>query len=183
MDAAILYKWLRDSLPQFARPQEACIAGGQDARTWAPAAAAQRGVVFTAQGDALCGYAITVSGFNALISIETGTSEKHLTERVRLPARFTAWGPVTIHAVQLDPAARAEVRTMVGFTNAPQTPDVAGQETGPVGLQESAVAVRALDAVAMTVGGVAVALVAGQAIELRGPATLISGTVTVLYEP
>lgn len=157
-------------------------AGSQQFCTWS-AGDTEPKTLYTFTGDSRAGVALTLTGSNVLLTIETGTSGKHRLVDVQAPARFTAWGAVQVFACPYDGDLPAEARVMVGFTTVPMVPDVAQVVTGPFVFQDGAVAFRALDACALVVRGVAVALVAGQAIELRGPASLTSGTGTVLYEP
>jgi hypothetical protein len=99
------------------------------------------------------------------------------------PARFVAYGNVVVWAAVDSDDLPAEARVMVGYADAGEVPDVAGFETGPVDLQPATVAFRALTACTLTVRGVAVSLLAGQGVELRGPASLDTGSGTPLYEP
>lgn len=132
------------------------------------------------------GYRVTVSGSNVKLSITTGTSDRKKTERVFPPARFVAGGTVTVYAEADDLEEDAEAIVRVERVTAAEPPDVAGFEdstSGPVTLQPSIVAFRALTACTLTIRGAAVSLTAGQAVELRGPASLDAGIGTPLYEP
>lgn len=164
--------------------QETAQAGAQASLGYIPGAEVRGLTLLTTRPlSAEKGYRVVVTGSNVLISIRTGTSDTNETTRIVPPARFVAHGSIVVFARVDDADLPADARVMVGEAYAGEVPDVAGQETGPVDLQPSAVAVRALTACTLTVRGVAVSLIAGQAIELRGAASLDTGTATVLYEP
>lgn len=173
-----------DTTEQTAQYQEEVQAGAQSTLAM-PAGSAGKGLtIFTGRiMHPERGYRITATGKNVLLTIRTGTSDRHQIERITPPARFVCYGNAAVFAKVVSNDLEAEARVMVGFARAGEVPDVAGQETGPVELQPSAVAVRALVDCTLTIGGVAVALAAGQAAELRQPASLDTGTATVLYEP
>lgn len=163
--------------------QKAGQAGDQTSQAW-KAGEGGRGIVFTARpDDAEHAYALTFTGENALLHIVTGTSDEHVLSDIQLPARFVCYGAVRVSARQDDNALPATVRVMAGYASGPSVPDVAAVRNGPVSIEPSAVALRALVACTLTVRGVAVALAAGQAIELRQPAVLLTGTATIQYEP
>jgi hypothetical protein len=159
-------------------------AGEQNAYSW-QAGESGVGSIFT--GTALppdrC-YVAVITGSNVLLRIRTGTAETNELTDIQVPARFAAWGTLEIFAKQDNNLLPAEVRPMIGYGSGGMVPDVAAVRTGPFNLEPSAVALRAVSAgLTGTVRGVPFALIAGQAIELRGPATLIAGTATVQYEP
>ena len=154
-------------------------AGHQSSQQWPAGSAGEGLTLFTCRGPADVGYRVTATGSNVLLRLSTGTSDKHTTVRVRPPARFVAHGNVVVWAEVESGDAPAEARVMVGKVTAGEIPDVAGVETAEspnsVVLQASAVALRAITDCDVTVAGVSTSLVAGQAIELRGPASLDDG--------
>jgi hypothetical protein len=153
------------------------------ARFTGGASAAETSVVLDVNQEPDAMLDVVIQGFNVELQIKTGTAKSARTERVLCPARFCAAGSILIECVhsnlELDGMAWPQVARVLARA-APQA--IAGVETGPVPLQLTAVKVTAFDACVVTVGGVAVNLVAAQSLDIRGPATLTSGTALIGYE-
>lgn len=158
--------------------------GQQSVLSYVPGDTARDLTIFDAGGFA-GSYRVTVTGDNVLLTLQVGTSGKHIVSGIQAPARFVCSGPCNVFAEVDDADKRASARVLVARVEAGEAPNVGKVlevTAGAVALDPSVAGVRALVASTLTVRGVAVVLATGQAVEIRGPATLDTGAVTALYE-
>lgn len=150
-------------------------------RTWAASDTSVQTVATVAAPPEYRGlWDVSLHGYNVQFRIQFGSSTAIVADLVRTPARFGCVGECQIEARKIDAGAPAEARCAIAYATGAGAGRVRAIRTGTgvaVALNAFASRITALDAVVATVGGVAVALAAGESIPVAWPATLTSGTI------
>lgn len=151
------------------------------ARTWGASDTSEQNVATVAAPPDYRGlWDVSLHGHNVQFRIQFGSSSAIVADLVRTPARFGCVGECQIQARKIDEAAPAEARCAIAYATGAGSGRVRAIRTGtgvPVSINLFTSRITALDAVACTVGGVAVALAAGESLAVAWPTTLTSGTI------
>lgn len=124
----------------------------------------------------------SVWGKNVLLRVTYGTSRIVTLENLRPPFRGALIGNAHISAVKIDQGAPASATVAVARASSASRPVARQLVTAAGPIDELAVSVTALDAVALNVAGVAVALAAGESVQVIQPTTLTSGAIIAELE-
>lgn len=132
-------------------------------------------------------YDCIVQGRNVLLKVAMSTSRQTIVERMRPPLRFAVAGNCTVTATHDDLSQPGYAGVTVADVTGRGAPEAVGIENaggaGPaIVLQDAAKKVQALNACALTIAGIAVALAPLEEIEVRSPATLDTGAALIFYE-
>jgi hypothetical protein len=155
------------------------IYGTQQSAIWQPGDTRARQVCDTLKAGALWRF----SAFGRVtITIDYGTQGNRKLLELRAPVVLTLPGQFTATAQPLDDAG-AECRVTLTQATAGARSQARKPATGPIALSDDAVSFVALDACALTIAGVAVAVPALQAVPLVAGSVLTSGTGFQEFEP
>lgn len=154
--------------------------GQQYAASWAAGKGDRKPLLTAEPAPSL--WRVSVVG-DVLMSVEWGTLSTLTAENVRGPLVATFPGRVSISAVPRDP----QTATRALCTLTPATSGALGVFqallTGPGPVPPSVARVTALDPVVITVGGINVALAAGESLPVFADSALVSGSVILEFAP
>jgi|GEM_PF-3795742 len=165
--------------PQGAAGNTGVIYGTQQSTTWPVGKTDARQVCDALKPPALWRF----SAFGRVtITIDYGTRANRKILSLRAPVVLTIPGQFTATATPLDDQG-AECRVTLTQATAGARSQARSLATGPVNLSDDAVSFVALDACALVIAGIAVAVTASQIVPLVAGSVLTSGSGFQEFEP